>query len=396
MAIQRLQPYTGPAILSYGFRPFFLLGAIYAGLSVLLWLPIFFGWLELQTAFYPTDWHIHEMLFGFLPAIITGFLLTAVPNWTGRLPVQGNRLGVLVFLWTLGRVAVLFSQTIGPLFAGLLDSLFLLAVTMATANEIIAGKNWRNLKVLIPLTVIFVANILFHLEAHFEGASDYSRRLGIAATIVLIMLIGGRIIPSFTRNWLVRERPGRLPVPFSRFDLYCLAVSVLGFAAWVLAPDALLTGFFMFLGGVLNLVRLLRWAGDRTVSEPLVLILHISYLFVPCGFVLTSLAVFLPDLVFPQAGIHAFGAGVVGTMTLAVMMRATLGHTGHALKMSPGAHFVFWSAVVAAILRVLASFTVGSSIYVISISGIAWSAAFLGFVIVFGGKLITPKWRPGD
>src|SRR5690606_23299418 len=140
-----------PAILSYGFRPFFLLGSAYAGLTILFWLPAYMGHIETFSAFAPVDWHIHEMLFGYLAAIITGFLLTAIPNWTGRLPVLGLPLLVLASIWVAGRVAVFFSASIGWQLAAAIDVAFLAALAVAAAREIITGKNWRNLKVLIPV-----------------------------------------------------------------------------------------------------------------------------------------------------------------------------------------------------------------------------------------------------
>src|SRR5664279_2280846 len=143
--VPRLRDYRGPALLSYGFRPFFLFGAIYAGLAMLAWLPIFSGELALSTSFGPIDWHVHEMLYGFLPAVVTGFLLTAIPNWTGRLPIQGTPLLVLVALWLAGRVAVTVSAEIGWLAAAAVDVGFLALVIAAIAREIMAGKNWRNL-----------------------------------------------------------------------------------------------------------------------------------------------------------------------------------------------------------------------------------------------------------
>src|SRR6516164_8860256 len=138
--IPRLKTYSGPALLSYGFRPFFLLGAVYAGLGILIWLPLFFGSLTLATAFSPLDWHIHEMLYGYLPAVMTGFLLTAIPNWTGRLPLQGAALAVLVAVWIAGRVAVCFSTLIGPIATGVLDVLFLVLIAAAAAREVVAGR----------------------------------------------------------------------------------------------------------------------------------------------------------------------------------------------------------------------------------------------------------------
>ena len=234
--IPRLRDYKGPALLSYGFRPFFLFGSLYAGLAILAWLPMFYGELELSTAFAPRDWHIHEMLYGYLPAVITGFLLTAVPNWTGRMPLQGRPLLVLVLAWAAGRVAVTTSAWIGWEAAAVIDNAFLLLVAAAMGREIIKGRNWRNLKVLIALGVLLAGNILFHVEAHVLGAAEYGIRFGIAATMMLIMLIGGRIIPSFTRNWLARENPGRLPAPFGRFDVVSMIAAGVALLAWIAAP----------------------------------------------------------------------------------------------------------------------------------------------------------------
>src|SRR4249920_1022641 len=240
--IPRLRFYSGPALLSYGFRPFFLLGAGYAALAILAWLPLFYGEFSLATAFAPRDWHVHEMLYGYIPAVVTGFLLTAIPNWTGRLPLQGWPLLVLVIVWAAGRVAVTLSAEIGWLAAALIDSSFLLLVVAATAREIIAGRNWGNLKVLIPVTMLGLGNAAFHVEAHVFGAADYGIRVGIAGILVLIMVIGGRLIPSFTRNWLTRENPGRLPVPFGRFDVIVVALGALALVSWIVVPESRVAG----------------------------------------------------------------------------------------------------------------------------------------------------------
>ncbi len=343
MAIPRTRPGNYPAILSYGFRPFFLLGALYAGGAILLWLPLFYGQLATLSAFAPVDWHVHEMLFGYVAALVTGFLLTAIPNWTGRLPLQGAPLLILVLLWCAGRVVVFLSELMDWWTAAAIDSAFLLAVTFAAGREIVAGRNWRNLKVLLPLTALLAANVAFHAEAHFAGLSDVSRRLAIGAIVVLIMIIGGRIIPSFTRNWLVRENPGRLPTPFGRFDTLAL-----------------------------------------------VLILHIAFCFVPVGFFLAGLAVILPDNVPSAAGLHAFGVGAMGSMTLAVMTRATLGHTGRALAASPGTCMIYAAILAAAVFRIAAAFLPGNDL-LLHLSVAAWAAAFLGYVGLFGGMLSRPR-----
>src|ERR1700686_4585758 len=189
--VPRLRDSRGPALLSYGFRPFFLFCAIYAGLAMLAWLPIFSGELTLSTAFGPIDWHVHEMLYGYLPAVVTGFLLTAIPNWTGRLPIQGMPLLKLVAVWQAGRVVVPFSAEIGWLLAAIIDVSFLILVIAATAREIVAGKNWRNLRVIAMVTLLLAGNIAFHLEAHFNGSAEYGARIGIAATVLLLVVIGG-------------------------------------------------------------------------------------------------------------------------------------------------------------------------------------------------------------
>ena len=276
----------GQPILSYGFRPFFLLGSFYSGLSILFWLPAYSGHVESFSAFAPVDWHIHEMLFGYLTAIVAGFLLTAIPNWTGRLPVLGLPLLALVLLWLAGRLAVFFSASIGWQIAAAIDVSFLAGVSAAAAREIIVGRNWRNLKVLMPLGILLIANFCFHLEAHLNGTSDISRRLGITAAILLIMVIGGRIIPSFTRNWLARENPGRLPAPFDRFDVAAIAVSAVALLAWCGFPENAATAIALASAAALQALRLARWAGDRTLNDPLVLILHLAYAFVPIGFAL--------------------------------------------------------------------------------------------------------------
>jgi uncharacterized protein involved in response to NO len=391
MAIARLRDYQGPALLSYGFRPFFLFGALYSGLSVMLWMPQFYGELQLASLFAPVDWHIHEMFFGYLAAIVTGFLFTAVPNWTGRMPLQGAPLLALVAIWLAGRLAVTFSAHIGWIAAMSIDLAFLAAIVVVIGTEIAAGKNWRNLKVLAPLGILLAANAVFHLEAHFTGVSDISRRLAMAAAITLIMLIGGRIIPSFTRNWLVRENPGRLPAAFGRFDGAAIAAGIIALAVWIAAPEAKAGGLLLVLAAAMHLVRLARWAGDRTLRDPLVAILHAGYLFIPAGFGLLALASFMPGSVPQAAGIHALGAGAVGSMTLAVMVRATLGHTGQALKAGSGARLLFGCVIVAALARIAAAFLPGSIDALLHVAAFAWLIAFAGFGVLFAKSLATRR-----
>jgi len=387
--IPRLRAYEGPALLSYGFRPFFLLGSLYAGLAILAWLPMFYGELALSTAFAPRDWHVHEMLYGYLSAVVTGFLLTAVPNWTGRMPLQGRPLLVLVLIWAAGRVAVTTSAWIGWQAAAVVDVSFLVAVAAAIAREIVKGRNWRNLKVLTALGILTAGNIVFHLEAHFQGMAEYGIRIGIAATMMLVMVIGGRIVPSFTRNWLARENPGRLPAPFGTFDMVSTAAAGAALLVWIALPEWRVTGVALVAAGLVQAVHLTRWAGDRTWRDRLVLILHVAYAFVPLGFVLTGLAAL--GLIPAGAGIHAWTGGAMGGMTLAVMSRASLGHTGRALVATRTTQALYALIVVAALARILAVLMPHWTTALIHLAGAAWAATFIGFALTYWNVLARPR-----
>jgi len=383
--MQKLRAYQGPALFSYGFRPFFLFGAVYAGATVPLWLAVFAGDVSLPTAFAPRDWHVHEMLFGYVVAVIAGFLLTAVPNWTGRLPIQGGPLAILFGAWIAGRLAVTFSGLIGWQLALAIDAAFLLLLAAAAAREIIAGRKWNNLMVVGIISLLAATNIAFHVEAHLGGVADYATRLGIGLVVTLVCVIGGRIVPSFTRNWLARRAPGRLPVPFNRFDAIAMLVGVCAMIAWVIAPSGRLVAAALGLAGLLHLVRLVRWAGYRTVSDRLVLILHVAYAFVPAGFLLAALSAL--DVVAPSAGVHAWTGGAIGSMTIAVMTRASLGHTGQALSASIATQIVYASIVIAALARVCAALEPSHAVPLLTVAGVAWTVAFLGFAFAYAPLL---------
>lgn len=389
MPIPRLRAVDGPAILSYGFRPFFLVGALHAAGSVVLWVCTLTGAVEIPTAFAPLDWHVHEMLYGYVAAVVAGFLLTAVPNWTGRLPIQGAPLLALVGLWLVGRVAVSISDTIGWLAAMVADTAFLVVFAAAVVREIVAGGNWRNLRVAAVLALLIAGNVTFHLEAHVAGAADYGVRLGIAAAVGLVMLIGGRIVPSFTRNWLARENPGRLPQSVGRYDMASLAIGAVALALWIALPHAPVTGAALLVAALAQALRLSRWAGDRTLGNALVFVLHVGYAFVPLGFFLLGASAFRPNFVPYSAGIHAWTAGGIGVMTLAVMTRASLGHTGRALVATSAIQAIYAAAVLAATLRIGAAFA--PSPMLVEAAGLAWFAAFAGFVAAYGPMLLRPR-----
>jgi len=388
MAIPRTRAHTGPAILSYGLRPFFLLGAFYAAFSILWWLPVLTGLLALPTTFTPRDWHVHEMLYGYLPAVIAGYLLASIPNWTGRFPLQGGPLLVLVIVWIAGRIAVSTSAWTGWAFAAAVDLAFLGLLGAAVAREFLAGRNWRNLKFPGILAALFLGNLSFHLEAHAWSFADYGTRIGVAAIVLLVMSVGGRIVPSFTRNWLARENPGRLPAPTGWFDAVSMAIGASALTIWIGAPDALVTGALLVFAGLLQAVRLARWAGDRTFREPIILVLHLAFGFIPLGFVLVGLAALTPAIP-ATAGIHAWSGGAFGAMTLAVMSRIGLSHTRRPTIASPGLQTIYALVIAAALARIAAALGVGDAMLLLTIAALCWSGAFFGFCMVFWGAFAS-------
>jgi uncharacterized protein involved in response to NO len=389
MAIPRTRAYDGPALFSYGFRPFFLFGAFYGAIAVPLWILSYLGHLDLPVLYPAMEWHAHEMIYGYLAAIITGFLLTAVPNWTGRLPLNGWPLVLLVTVWLAGRVAVAMSAKLGWAATAVIDCAFLVVVAASVLREIVAGKNWSNLKVLILVGVFIAGNVAYHLELHLQGAAPYGRKIGIAAAIMLITVIGGRIVPSFTRNWLARQQSKTLPAPFGKFDMVALAVGLVSLVAWVVAEDSRIAGAALLLAGVLHLARLVRWQGYRTTRDPLVLILHIAYAFIPAGFIVLAAAAF--GLAPPTAGLHVWTVGAIGGMTLAVMTRATLGHTGRALKADRLTCVIYAAIILAAVVRGVAAFAPGLGVHCLALAAALWSAAFLLFCLGYGRALTSPR-----
>jgi uncharacterized protein involved in response to NO len=396
--MERHRAWRGPAVLSFGFRPFFLLGALWAALAMALWVAMLTGKLALPTTFDPVTWHAHEFLFGYLGAIIAGFLLTAVPNWTGRLPVTGWPLAGLAAAWLAGRLAVTFSQGLPRLAVAVIDLALVAALAVLLGREIVVGRNWRNLPVVGLLVLFGCANALFHWEAARGGyaAQGMGLRLGLGAVLMMIAVIGGRIVPSFTRNWLTKQRAGRLPVPpMQRFDLAALGLLLAALLAWVAAPLAPLTGMALGLAGLVHLARMARWAGDRTLGEPLVLVLHLGYVFVPLGALAGAVEILGPGWLGAGSAQHLWMAGALGLMTLAVMTRATLGHTGRALTAGRGTVAIYAAVICAVLARIGAGAWPGAASPLHSLSGASWIAAFAGFVALYGTMLLRPRQAAG-
>lgn len=379
-----------PLWLRGAYRLLFAAGALWAVIVVTLWIGALDGRWTLPTAMDPLAWHQHEMLFGYLSAVIAAFLSAAIPNWTGRPTVTGWPVAVLLGLWLAARLAILFSAAVPPLIGAALDTGFLLLLLAYAAREIFASGN-RNKPILVVLLLFATACALDHAAAMGAIADPaVGMRMGFALVLVLISLIGGRIIPAFTRNWLVqRQRSDGLPVMPNRFDMAVIAATVLALAAWIIARSSPLTAALLLLAGTLQLVRLTRWAGLKALRDPLVFILHISYAWLPVGLLLLGWVILHPD--FPQSSaLHALGAGAMAAMTLAVMTRATRGHTGRPLEADRATVAIYILVHLGALLRVAAPLLPFDYMGTIALAGGLWSAAFLLFLIVYGPMALRP------
>jgi uncharacterized protein involved in response to NO len=389
-AIPRYKAYAGPAVLSQGFRPFFLGAGVWAVLGMLLWSGALLDGVALPTAFDPAIWHAHAMLFGVVGAAKAGFLTTTVPNWTGRMPIQGAPLAALAGLWGLGRVACAVSGVIGAVPAMALDLLFFLALPGVLAREVIAGRNWRNLPVVGATLLVAGANAMVHLEPVAGLDSGYGLRLAIGAFAFLIALVGGRIVPSFTRNWLAKRDPGRRPAKASDADRAVVTLTGAAALAWTVQPGHAPTGALAGAAALGNAWRLARWQGHRTWPEPLLLVLHVGYAWLPLGLGLIALAAMTPA-VSQTAALHALTAGAMGVMPAAVMTRATLGHTGRALTAGTGSAALFALLTLGALLRVAAQMGGGWYLDLLGASALAWIGGFGLFVALYGPILVRPR-----
>ena len=391
-AAPRRRAYQGPAFLSGGFRPFFLFGALWSAFAVPLWLAAYMHGYAVGGALPAMVWHAHEMIYGYAVAAVTGFVLTAVPNWTGRLPLAGAPLAALVGLWLAGRVALLISGSIGPAVAAALDLALLPVLIFVVVRELQAARNFHNLPVAGTLALLFAGNVLVHLHAlGIAYTAPLGNRIGVATLVALISLIGGRIVPSFTRNWLAKMRPDvRAPAPHDRVDTVCLLAVVVALVAWLAAPDSHVSNALACAGALAAAVRLARWRGLATMREPLLFVLHVGYAWVPIGLALLGINGFFSFLP-PGAPLHALTVGAIGTMTLAVMTRASLGHSGRALVAGPGTVLVYALVSLAALMRIAAPLAGDRVALLTSLAGVAWTAAFGLFAALYAPILVKRK-----
>ena len=380
----------GLPILSYGFRPFFFVAGLFASLAMALWLgALLFGWPIGGSLHGPVSWHGHEMLFGYTSAALAGFLLTTIPNWTGRLPVSGLPLVALVLLWLAGRVTMAAPDLLGGVASAVIDCGFLVVLWALAAREIIAGQNWKNLKILVAVGLLCLTNVAFHFAAAMGGDTQLLLRAAISIFVVLIGVVGGRIVPSFTRNWLVKQKSPRLPAPLDRYDMATMLVLAVALSVWTIAPLTPATAALSAAAAIAQFARLVRWRGYAVLREPMLVVLHVGYGFVALGMGALSLSAL--GLVSNASALHLLTVGAIGNMTFAVMTRATLGHTGRPIRASMATFAAFGAIIVAAVFRPLAEFLPDLYFVVLGVSGGAWIVAFGIFTIEYGAMLVAPR-----
>lgn len=380
--------------MAKGFRPFFLCAAAYGALVVPLFLLSLAGRANTGPYLVPMYWHAHEMIFGFSTAVLAGFLLTAIANWTERPTAHGRALGALVALWLAGRAGMLFSGQLPRFAPAILDLAFAPGLVAACAQPLLTAKNRRNYGFIGMLAALWLANAMTHAAALGVLSPVYAQRgnlVGVDVLVIALVVMTGRVVPMFTRNALrandVRARP-----TLERVTLAAV-VSIAGLEA--AGAPTVLTGSISFLGGIFAAVRMMSWGTRRTVRDPLLWVLHAGSAWISVGLLLRGVASFAP--VPMGAGLHALTAGAIGSLTLGMMARVALGHTGRMLSVSPRIAVAFASIIGAGVTRVLAPLVMPGALAPLVVSGTLWSLAFSIYFVTYAPILVAPRvdGRPG-
>ncbi len=376
------------ALFRLGFRPFFLLGPVFS----LFALFYFVAWMSGLVSFWPCAWdaviwHRHEMLFGYTGAIIAGFLLTAVPNWTGQPTPKGLLLAALVAVWLLGRIAVFFSAYLPPTLVTSVDSAFFLLCALGILPALIKAKNTRNYMFIILLSGLSVANALTHT---YKESDTYLANLGISIAlniIVLMMLIiGGRVISFFTERGLATTITRN-----AKLDKLAMTITIIALVGGVFFPASQLVGLVFLAAAIANGWRMLGWKSFQTLSVPLLWILHTGYAWIIIGMVIKGLILLgfgVPSLI----ATHAFTAGGIGTLTLGMMARVSLGHTGRPLIIGKTMVLAFYLINLAALCRVFGIWLIPAfTMTFINLAALFWFAAFGIFIVHYFPILIFSR-----
>ncbi|WP_269586043.1 NnrS family protein [Roseibium sp. Sym1] len=403
MAMTRSTPFLParlniPTVLTAGFRFFFLSAGLFSVFAMFAWTV----WLGVHAAggtfvsapmsMAPHLWHAHEMMFGYTVAVIAGFFVTAVPNWTGTKEAGAVFVTVSGTVWVAGRLAVWFSASLDPLLVAAIDLAFIPILSTAVLGRLARKSQARNMVFLGLLTALFTGNLMMHLEWTGwtgDGAAA-GVRLGIFTSAAMIAIIGGRVVPAFTRNALLRAgHEGPLPRSRLWLDRAGILFSLLAALACLpLVPPVLLGGLSV-VAGLLALFRLVGWKGWATYRDPILWILHAAFFLLGSGYLAYGLSV-LTGALPETAALHVLSAGAIGSMTLAMMTRASLGHAGRALKVSPPIVCAYAAVIAAGLLRAFATPLFGY-FETMLLSGGLWTLGFALFILVYFPILTTPR-----
>ncbi len=375
-------------LFALGFRAFFLLAGLAALVLIVFWNALFSGSLTTEHYFSDNYWHAHEMLLGYAVAVISGFLLTAVKNWTGKPTVTGDQLASLCLLWLYGRLLPFYSGMLPDLLIALVDFAFLPALAYQVSKPIFEAKQYKNLFFIGLLLLLMLGNGLIHAE--MLGVLDNSAATGIqlvvATIIVLILIIAGRVFPFFTERGI----PGTLIIKNPILDIVSVASAVVVFSLQLIDVSGHLLALAACIAVVANFARLSGWYVKRIWYVPLLWVLYIGYTWIISGFILTVLSAY--QVVQTSLALHAFTVGGIGVLTLGMMARVSLGHTGYSLKASNAIAIAFILLNIAALFRVLLPIAMPawyeSLIY---ISTLSWLAAFSLFIFIYGPILTRAR-----
>ncbi|CAA7618084.1 NnrS family protein [Magnetospirillum sp. UT-4] len=389
---------AGPAFFAAGFRPLFLAAALHGALMLPLWLAVHSGGVDLGLPFAAMLWHGHEMVFGFAGAAVGGFLLTAVPNWTGSAPVAGRPLMLLSALWLAGRLAFVLAGHLPPWLVAAADLAYLPLLGVLVGGPLVRAGKPRNMVFLVILALFFLSNAAVHID-FVLGAGDglAAIRLGIAVVLVMIALVGGRVVPAFTQTWLRMQGDAREIIGIGWIEKGSAVGSVA--AATVLAallPGSAAAGAVLLAAAAIHLLRLARWRGWRTLSNPILWVLHLGYLWLVAGLALLGASSFTAAV--PEtAALHALTAGSIATMIIGVMSRAALGHSGRMLVVSRWTVAAYVLVSLGALLRVAAGFAEAATTALTHAGGGLWALGWVLFAVVYVPIVTRPRadGRPG-
>ena len=341
-----------PAVFHLGFRIFFLSGAMFAVIALLLWGTQFFHGNTINPYVNSFWWHSHEMVFGFCVAIISGFLLTAVQNWTGIPSVKGYPLIGLFIVWLAGRLLLLFPGNVPTLIISSVDLMFIPLVALALAYPIIKIKQWRNLIFVPILLLLFLENFLVHrgLWLNQAALSQNAIWASVFTIILLISIMGGRVIPFFTAKATATEKPSVILALELSANLPILAIIIY----FISSKPALVTNHIVIalysIAAAFQLIRMLRWQFWLCFKNPMLWSLHASYIFLPMGLAMLALNAAGFPVTTSQA-LHGITVGTMGGLMLSMISRVSLGHTGRQLAALPGMQIAFVLMIIAAVFR---------------------------------------------